>query len=47
MDIHDDQVYSCAGYDVTSYFQSAVMGVKKAVKNATSDGFTSKFWTKV
>ena len=39
--IHADLIYSHAGYDVTSYFRSAFIEVRKTVENAASDGFGS------
>ena len=35
--------HKSAGYDVTSYFQSAFIEVRKTAENAASDGFGSNF----
>ena len=43
MDIHTDLVFSHAKYDVTSYFQSVFIEVRKTAENAPSDGFRSNF----
>ena len=42
-DIQADLVYSHNGYDVTSYFRSAFIEVRKTVENAASDGFWVEF----
>ena len=42
-DIRPDLVHGHTGYDVTSYFRSAFIEVRKAVENAASDGFGSSF----
>ena len=43
MDIHADRIYGHIGYDVTSYFRSAFVKVRKTAENAASDGFWSIF----
>ena len=40
-DIHEDQFYSLAGYDVTRYFRSSFIEVERTAENAASDGFGS------
>ena len=42
-DIHADQVYSDTGCDVTSYFRSAFIEIRKTAANAAFDGFGSNF----
>ena len=39
MNLYTGLVYNHTGYDVTDYFRSAVIEVKKTVENAASDGF--------
>ena len=41
--IHVDIVYSNTGYDVTSYFGSAVIEVRETAENAASYGFGTNF----
>ena len=43
MDILADLIYSRTGYDVTSYFRSASIEVRKMAENAASDGFGTNF----
>ena len=43
MDTQADSFYSCTGYDVASYFQSAFIDVRKTAENAASDDFASNF----
>ena len=42
-DIHADQVYSRTEYDITSYFRSAFIDVRKTTQNAASNCFGSNF----
>ena len=42
-DIHADLVYSRTGYDVTRYFRSAFVEVRKTAENVASGGFVSNF----
>ena len=42
-DIHADMVLSHTEYDVTSYFRSTVIEIRKKAENAASDGFGSNF----
>ena len=40
---HADIVYSYAGYDITSYFRSAFIEVRKTAENSASHVFRSNF----
>ena len=44
--IHTDMLYSHTGYDVTSYFRSPFIEVRKTTENVASDGFGSNFSTR-
>ena len=41
--LHTRRTYEHTGYDVTSYFQSAFIAVRKTTENAVSDGVRSNF----
>ena len=41
--MHAGIVYSQTGYDITIYFQSAFIEVRKTAENAASDGCGSNF----
>ena len=41
--MHADIIYSHIGYDVTNYFRSAFIEVRKTTENVASDGVRSNF----